>query len=144
MTTATQDAAAEWLFSYGTLQLEPVQRATFGRLLSGQPDSLSGYRLEQVAIRDAAVVATSGKAHHPMAVRTGKQNDRIEGTVFEITAAELAQADDYEVEDYQRARATLASGRQAWVYVEAGAGATNFGPSAGASGWRNASRRSTT
>ncbi|WP_371319933.1 gamma-glutamylcyclotransferase family protein [Variovorax sp. dw_308] len=61
MTTATQDAAAEWLFSYGTLQLEPVQRATFGRLLSGQPDSLPGYRLEQVAIRDAAVVATSGK-----------------------------------------------------------------------------------
>jgi gamma-glutamylcyclotransferase (GGCT)/AIG2-like uncharacterized protein YtfP len=121
MTQATPDAATERLFSYGTLQLEPVQRATFGRILSGQRDFLPNYRLEEIAIRDPAVVATSGKARHPMAVRTGKQADRIEGLVFAITAAELAHADAYEVEDYRRARVTLASGREAWVYLDAGA-----------------------
>jgi len=31
--------------------------------------------------------------------------------------AELAQADAYEVSDYQRVLAPLASGAQAWVYV---------------------------
>jgi len=31
------------LFSYGTLQDEPVQRATFGRKLEGSADGLSGF-----------------------------------------------------------------------------------------------------
>ena len=39
------------------------------------------------------------------------------GTVFEISAAELAAADGYEVEDYQRVLVPLRCGAQAWVYV---------------------------
>ena len=36
------------LFSYGTLQQDDVQRATFGRLLTGQRDTLPGYLQEIV------------------------------------------------------------------------------------------------
>ena len=32
-----------WLFSYGTLQQDEVQLATFGRLLEGRKDALPGY-----------------------------------------------------------------------------------------------------
>ena len=38
--------SSEELFTYGTLQLEEVQLATFGRVLEGRPDALVGYRLE--------------------------------------------------------------------------------------------------
>ena len=84
--------AMEKLFSYGTLQLESVQQATFGRTLQGSAAELVGYRLEDLEIRDAAVVATSGLARHPVAVRTGHAADTVPGTVFLITPAELAQA----------------------------------------------------
>ncbi len=111
--------ASEPLFSYGTLQLDTVQMATFGRLLAGEPDHLVGYRLGQVEIRDAEVVKTSGLTHHPMLVRTGQASDTVPGTVFRITPQELAQADAYEVADYRRTRAALASGGSAWVYADA-------------------------
>ncbi len=119
MTTTIPDTVAEWLFSYGTLQLEPVQLATFGRSLTGHRDLLPGYRLEQLEIRDASVVATSGNAFHPVAVHTGRDADCIQGTVFAISAEELAHADAYEVSDYRRERVTLVSGQAAWVYVDA-------------------------
>ena len=107
------------LFSYGTLQQDDVQRATFGRLLAGQADMLPGYAREMVAIDDPQVVATSGKTHHPIVKPSGLDSDRVDGTVFEISDAELAQADDYEVDAYRRVAVTLASGLQAWVYVDA-------------------------
>ncbi len=53
----------------------------------------------------------------------GLSDSRVAGTVFEITDEELASADRYEVADYKRVAATLASGRQAWVYVDARSGA---------------------
>lgn len=117
--TQAASPATEHLFSYGTLQLKAVQVATFGRLLKGQPDHLPGYALAQLEIQDAAVVATSGKTHHPIVVRTGHATDRVEGTVFLITPDELAHADAYEVKDYRRDRVALASGLSAWVYVDA-------------------------
>ncbi|HKR77011.1 MAG TPA: gamma-glutamylcyclotransferase family protein [Rhodanobacter sp.] len=112
-------ATSEHLFSYGTLQDAAVQLATFGRRLDGLPDALPGYRLEQLAIRDARVVATSGAAHHPIAMRSDDATDRVHGTVFRLTPQELAQADAYEVDDYRRVAVTLASGLQAWMYVRA-------------------------
>ncbi len=112
-------AAPEHLFSYGTLQLEAVQLATFGRRLAGKADRLNGFRLERLAIRSDAVVATSGQAHHPIAVWTGRQEDGIDGTVLAVTAEELARADAYEVDDYRRDRVMLASGGMAWAYVDA-------------------------
>jgi hypothetical protein len=47
----------------------------------------------------------------------------VDGTVFAITAAELAAADDYEVDDYARVLVPLRSGRRAWVYALAGGSA---------------------
>lgn len=111
--------ATELLFSYGTLQLEPVQLATFGRPLAGTPDALVGYALDRIPIRDPEIVATSGESHHRIVHHTGRPADRVAGVVFRITPAELARADAYEVDDYARVRTTLASGVECWVYVAA-------------------------
>jgi gamma-glutamylcyclotransferase (GGCT)/AIG2-like uncharacterized protein YtfP len=108
----------ERLFSYGTLQQENVQVATFGRLLKGQPDALVGFKQELVEITDPDVLAKSGKRFHPIVTHSGLDADRVPGMVFEITSAELAAADEYEVADYERIAVTLASGMGAWVYVQ--------------------------
>ena len=47
----------EFLLSYGTLQLEAVQMATFGRQLAGTSDALRGFE------------------HHTMAKFTGRASD---------------------------------------------------------------------
>ena len=109
----------EYLFSYGTLQLEQVQLATFGRKLEGRKDRLPGYGLGQLEIRDPEVVATSGKTHHLIIAPTGRTEDVVDGVVLAITPAELAQADAYEVADYKRERVILGSGLAAWAYVAA-------------------------
>lgn len=114
-----RSADMELLFSYGTLQQENVQLATFGRRLTGTPDKLLQYEQSLVAIDDPEVVATSGKTHHPIVKHTGNPADTVLGTVFEVTPSELASADAYEVDAYKRVRADLGSGRQAWVYVDA-------------------------
>lgn len=106
------------LFSYGTLRDSAVQLANFGRLLSGHADFLPGYTLVPIVIRDAAVVALSGKSQH-MIAKLAKAEDEVGGVVFEITAQELAAADRYEVAEYSRVQVTLKSGVQSWVYVEA-------------------------
>ena len=108
---------SEPLFSYGTLQLRDVQLANYGRELSGQPDVLVGYRIEDLAIPDPDVVGISGKAVHKIVRHTGTLTDRVEGMVFELTEGELAATDDYEVEPYRRIEVTLESGRTAWAYV---------------------------
>jgi hypothetical protein len=107
------------LFSYGTLRDPAVQLATFGRELHGQPDVLVGYAVRWLDIADAAVVATSGESRHPIVVATDDPADGVPGQVFDLTAAELAAADDYEVDDYTRVLAPLRSGTTAWVYVSA-------------------------
>lgn len=117
--TIPTETPSELLFSYGTLQDKKVQRANFGRELTGHADSLPGYACHQVAISDPAVVALSGKTHHPIVQPSANPADQVAGTVFEITPAELAAADAYEVDDYRRVGVILASGRQAWVYIEA-------------------------
>lgn len=105
------------LFSYGTLQQREVQLATYGRELEGSSDVLLGYRLEPLVITDANVVRISGKAVHMIARATGDAADRIEGTLFEISTAELAATDAYEVDVYERMEALLESGRSAFIYV---------------------------
>lgn len=107
------------LFSYGTLQQEEVQLSTFGRILTGAPDSLVGFLIAEVRIKDQEVVATSGKEFHPIVIKTGEFNNRVPGTVFEITEEELMHSDAYEVDAYKRVETVLASGKNAWVYVEA-------------------------
>jgi gamma-glutamylcyclotransferase (GGCT)/AIG2-like uncharacterized protein YtfP len=109
----------EFLFAYGTLQLEAVQLATFGRLLAGAADALQGYALVPLKIEDPAVIALSGKAYHTMAQFTGHAADVIAGTVFAVTREEIHSADGYEVADVKRMAVVLRSGVRAWVYVDA-------------------------
>ena len=106
------------LFSYGTLQLPRVQRATFGRLLAGRPDALPGFALAPLTVIDAAAIAASGTAAHTIARATGDPADIVPGIVFAITPAELAAADRYEV-DPIRIEVRLASGARAFAYVGA-------------------------
>ena len=110
------------LFSYGTLQLPAVQRATYGRLLEGEADALPGYRLQPLDISDPEVVRLSGQAVHTIAVATGDDADRVPGMVFRLIQAELEATDAYEVDAYGRVEARLESGRTAWVYVGAANG----------------------
>lgn len=109
--------ATEHLFSYGTLRLPHVQRQLFGAELPTTADALVGWRLRMLRIADPAVVALSGEAEHPILERTDNPADRVDGVVLEVTAEQLAAADDYEVDDYRRVRARLASGGEAWVYA---------------------------
>lgn len=109
----------ENLFSYGTLQNESVQLENYGRKLDGKPDKLIGYELSMIEITDAAVVALSGAAYHPMIKHTGIETDVVEGMVFEISTVELKRTDDYEVDDYKRVEVVLQSGKRAWVYINA-------------------------
>ena len=111
--------APELLFSYGTLQLEAVQLATFGRQLTGTGDALHGFELVSLKIEDQAVVAISGTAHHTMATFTGRASDVISGTVFAVTPDELQNADRYEVPAVKRVAVVLQSGVRAWAYVDA-------------------------
>ena len=105
------------LFSYGTLREPDVQLSTFGRLLTGQPDALVGFELALFKVDDPAFVAASGKAMHNTLRATGTNEDRVPGVALEVTDAELLEADSYEPAGYARVATTLASGRDAWVYI---------------------------
>jgi gamma-glutamylcyclotransferase (GGCT)/AIG2-like uncharacterized protein YtfP len=107
----------ELLFSYGTLRQREVQLRTFGRQLDGRPDAIVGYELDYVTITDPHVIATSGSDRHPILRQSDSAGAAIEGTVFAISEADLAAADEYEVDDYVRVAVPLRSGEQAWVYV---------------------------
>ena len=117
--------ATEHIFSYGTLQLEAVQIATFGRTLTGTRDVLSGFAEKAVEIDDPTTVSLSGKTHHAIAQFTGQSSDTISGTVYEVTPEEVESADKYEVAAYTRVSVTLQSGLRAWVYVDARDAPTN-------------------
>jgi gamma-glutamylcyclotransferase (GGCT)/AIG2-like uncharacterized protein YtfP len=105
------------LFSYGTLQQEDVQLSLFGRRLQGDRDELPGVERSSVRIEDPQVVAASGETHYANVAFNGRSDSRVSGTLFEISDAELAAADRYERSAaYERVAATLASGKQAWVY----------------------------
>ena len=110
---------AENLFSYGTLREEAVQLAIFGHRIAGAPDAIIGYRLRAQIITDAKAIAISGRAEHTTLERTGDDADAVEGTVFQLTPEELAQADAYEDKSYHRIEVRLRSGIDAWVYVKA-------------------------
>ncbi|MFJ3723443.1 gamma-glutamylcyclotransferase family protein [Streptomyces sp. NPDC090045] len=112
--------ATQLLFSYGTLQSEQVQLARFGRLLTGTPDALPGYATTYITITDPEVIAASGTDRHPCVLPSAREGDDVEGTLFRITDAELAAADDYEVDDYARSEVVLRSGTAAWAYLDAG------------------------
>ncbi len=116
---AINEAHTEFLFSYGTLQLEAVQMATFGRQLAGTSDALRGFELVLLKIEDQTVVEISGKAHHTMAKFTGRASDVVSGIVFAVTPDEIQNADKYEVAAVKRVEVVLQSGVHAWAFVDA-------------------------
>ncbi|MGH1517777.1 gamma-glutamylcyclotransferase family protein [Chryseobacterium sp. JK1] len=105
------------LFSYGTLQKEQVQLETFGRLLQGENDTLSGYKLDMLEITDTEVLRKSGQQYHPVLIFSGDDKDEVEGKLFEVTEAEILQADEYEVDDYKRIETLFKSGNIGFIYV---------------------------
>ena len=106
------------LFSYGTLQDEAVQLATFGRKLKGVADNLTGYRQTKIPITDQPVI--TGDDYYFNVEPTGLGTDTVVGTRFEVTEQELEQADVYEATaNYKRITVILRSGATAWVYVSA-------------------------
>ena len=108
----------EHLFSYGTLQKEKVQMELFGRTLQGTKDTVRGYRISTIEIKDESVVSKSDQSLHLIVVGS-TPNDKIDGMVLELTSQELVTADSYETDDYKRVKVTLESGKQAWIYVAA-------------------------
>jgi gamma-glutamylcyclotransferase (GGCT)/AIG2-like uncharacterized protein YtfP len=113
------EAADQLLFTYGTLQYPAVQLDTFGRRIESEPDVLERYTVDYVEIPDARVVEVSGDAVHPIVRETGDPLDKVTGVVLRVTEAEIVAADEYEVALYRRTSVTLASGREAWIYVPA-------------------------
>ncbi|WP_229073441.1 gamma-glutamylcyclotransferase family protein [Actinoplanes sp. DH11] len=105
------------LFSYGTLRDPGVQKATFGRELTGRQDRVLGFRLSLVEITDPRVVEVSGLRNHPILISTGDLADGVDGLVLEVTEDDLAQSDAFAVPDYERVETHLASGDAAWAYV---------------------------
>jgi len=111
------DLSTQNLFTYGTLQTEEVQLATFGRRLQGHADALPEYILRTIEIQDEDFVARSGTAIHRNLQFTGDPSDFVEGTVYSVTQQELEQADRYEPDGYKRVLVQLRSGAKAWVYL---------------------------
>jgi len=107
----------EWLFSYGTLQKTKVQLDLFDRILEGSPDNLKGFNIVPIEIRDETFLSTGEQKHQRIAIRSGKETDIIQGTVFAMTEDELFLADSYEPRDYTRIRVLLESGKEAWIYA---------------------------
>ncbi|MGH8315906.1 MAG: gamma-glutamylcyclotransferase family protein, partial [Steroidobacterales bacterium] len=71
-------------------------------------------------IEDARLAAAIGMTHHANASFNGRKDSSVSGTVLEVTDAELAAADQYELPaTYVRIAVVLASGKEAWVYVSA-------------------------
>jgi len=98
----------QYLFTYGTLQEELVQQEIFGRKLRGKRDVLLGYKLSEKKLM----------GQYPVIESTGDANDRIAGQIYKVTNLDLFKADAYETQAYKRITVTLASGKQAWTYIE--------------------------
>ena len=116
---STGKIPTESLFSYGTLQFEPVQIATFGRRIAGTADSLAGFEQSVVELEDGTAVVPSGRAQFPIIRFSGRDSDIVRGLVFRVTEEDLQRADKYETAAYRRIAVTLRSGARAWVYVDA-------------------------
>jgi gamma-glutamylcyclotransferase (GGCT)/AIG2-like uncharacterized protein YtfP len=105
------------LFSYGTLRDRATQVAVFGHEVGGSSDELLGFARRLIEVRDAAFAAANG-ATQAIVEPTGRDSDRVVGSVLEVSDADLARSDAYEPPGYRRVEARFASGRRGWVYAE--------------------------
>src|ERR1700759_4932618 len=107
----------EYLFSYGTLQKEKVQIDLFGRKLNSSNDALPGYKIATIEIKDETFLAKGEDKYQKTLTSSKDKNDRIKGTVLELTEDELLTADKYEPDNYKRIKVVLESGKEAWIYI---------------------------
>lgn len=105
------------LFSYGALKSKQVQLDHFGRELKGTEDTLSGYKLTDVEIKDMSVIKINKTDILSIASKSREENDFIKGLVFEISGAELMQIDRFGLSNYKRVKETTESGAEVWIYV---------------------------
>jgi len=108
-----------YVFAYGTLQRPAVLVATFGRVLTGEPDALFEYEEDTLTVADPQFVAATGETRHAVVRYTGRADTCVDGTVFEVSEAELVAADRQQPAEYGRIVVCLASGKEAWVYADA-------------------------
>jgi gamma-glutamylcyclotransferase (GGCT)/AIG2-like uncharacterized protein YtfP len=94
------------LFSYGSLQNTDIQMRLFGRELIGYSDVLHDYEMTAINIDGEGYSAAEPKA-----------DEKISGTVYELSSAELERADEYEGKSYYRIKVKLQSGTESWVYL---------------------------
>ncbi|MEM6541760.1 MAG: gamma-glutamylcyclotransferase family protein [Bacteroidota bacterium] len=98
----------QYLFSYGSLQEEDVQKEVVLRKVSGKKDTVRGYRLSSKDV----------KQHYPIAEPTGLGSDTIVGVSLKVSYVELYWIDQYETPFYKRIPVVLKSGKKAWMYME--------------------------
>lgn len=96
MTLADSSASAQTaLFVYGTLQLPQILQVLLGRLPRSRSATLMGYRCGLMEGR-----------YYPGIVPA--EGHRVVGRLLEgLTRAELQRLDDYEGEEYRRARVSV-------------------------------------
>ena len=107
----------ELLFSYGTLQKEKTQKELFGRILQGSADTLKGYKVSPIEIKDEKFLAKGEQKNQLTAIVSTNEKDNIKGTALELTKEELLLADKYEPDGFTRIKIVLESGKQAWIYI---------------------------
>ena len=113
------DLLKEYLFSYGTLQKEKTQIQLFGRKLAGAPDTLQGYKIASIEIKDLSFLSKGEDKFQKTLVPSHSNNDLIKGTALELTTEEIFLADKYEPANYKRIKVKLESGKKAWAYIAA-------------------------
>jgi gamma-glutamylcyclotransferase (GGCT)/AIG2-like uncharacterized protein YtfP len=99
------------LFTYGTLQNDDIQESLFGRILQGTPETLIGYKLNEIQIEEEF-----GIVHYPIITETQNPEDTISGIVYQITTNDLHQTDLYEGLHYKRVEVHLQSNETVWAY----------------------------
>jgi gamma-glutamylcyclotransferase (GGCT)/AIG2-like uncharacterized protein YtfP len=101
----------EKLFAYGTLKDKDIQETIFGRILTGTPDTLTGYAIQEITIEEEF-----GMELYPIIIATQNPMDRIDGILYELSEKEIQLADTYEGLHYKRIEVELHSNEIVWVY----------------------------
>jgi Gamma-glutamyl cyclotransferase, AIG2-like len=82
-------------------------------------DVLKGFKASPIELAEEGFASYSKQATYLIASVSDDEKDAIEGTALEVSEEELSFADGYEPDEYKRAKVTLESGKQAWIYVKA-------------------------
>jgi gamma-glutamylcyclotransferase (GGCT)/AIG2-like uncharacterized protein YtfP len=93
------------LFVYGTLLDHVIQRNIIGRLVTGIPDLLIGYR---------KTVRQFSSGTYPDLVEDPASE--VNGQILELSRYEMDLCDRYEGYEYCRIKIILKSGAEAFVY----------------------------